>query len=96
LSQFTGAARELPEALIVNPYDNEQCAVALHFALIMPPQEQRQRMRMMRGLVQQFNVYRWAGRMLMDAAGMRLRGRFGAKWKAAAPAERRMKIGVNP
>lgn len=76
LSQFTGAARELPEALIVNPYDTDQCAVALHVALTMPDEEQRARMRLMRGLVQEFNVYRWAGRMLLDAAGMRMRGRF--------------------
>lgn len=73
LSQFTGAARELPEALIVNPYDNEQCAAALYVALTMPPKEQRQRMRLMRGLVQQFNVFRWAGRMLLDAAAIRAR-----------------------
>ena len=75
LSQFTGAARELPEALIVNPYDIDQCAAALHLALIMPPAEQRERMRLMRALIQEFNVYRWAGRMLLDAAGMRVRGR---------------------
>ena len=73
LSQFTGAARELPEALIVNPYDTDQCAAALHLALSMPPAEQRDRMRLMRGLVAEFNVYRWAGRMLLDAASMRQR-----------------------
>ncbi|WP_261379366.1 trehalose-6-phosphate synthase [Denitratisoma sp. DHT3] len=75
LSQFTGAARELPEALIVNPYDADQCAAALHLALTMPSSEQRDRMRLMRGLVAEFNVYRWAGRMLLDAAVMRRRGR---------------------
>ena len=75
LSQFTGAARELPEALVVNPYDIDQCAGALHVALNMPPAEQRTRMRSMRGLIQEFNVYRWAGRMLMDAARMRQRDR---------------------
>ena len=74
LSQFTGAARELPEALIVNPYDIDQCAAALHLSLIMPAQEQRDRMRLMRRLVREFNVYRWAGRMLLDAAAMRRRG----------------------
>jgi trehalose-6-phosphate synthase len=80
LSQFTGAARELTEALIVNPYDTEQCAAALHLALTMPRDEQRQRMRSMRGLIQEFNVYRWAGRMLLDAARMRGRRRVeGAK-----------------
>jgi trehalose 6-phosphate synthase len=75
LSQFTGASRELPEALIVNPYDIDQCAQALHLALGMPPAEQRERMRLMRALIQEFNVYRWAGRMLLDAASMRLRRR---------------------
>ncbi len=75
LSQFTGAARELPEALVVNPYDVEQCAEALHVALTMPRQLQRARMRLMRGLVSEFNVYRWAGRMLIDAAEMRRRGK---------------------
>ncbi|GMV54847.1 MAG: hypothetical protein AMXMBFR6_06520 [Betaproteobacteria bacterium] len=73
LSQFTGAARELPEALIVNPYDSDQCAAALHLALTMPAGAQRDRMRLMRGLVREFNVYRWAGRMLLDAAAMRKR-----------------------
>jgi trehalose 6-phosphate synthase len=75
LSQFTGAARELPEALIVSPYDADQCAAALHVALTMPETEQRDRMRLMRGLVAEFNVFRWAGRMLLDAAAMRRRGR---------------------
>ena len=75
LSQFTGASRELPEALIVNPYDIDQCAAAMHVALTMPSAEQRDRMRLMRGLIREFNVYRWAGRMLLDAASMRKRGR---------------------
>ncbi|MHB8948087.1 MAG: alpha,alpha-trehalose-phosphate synthase (UDP-forming) [Rhodoferax sp.] len=73
LSEFTGAARELPEALIVNPYDADQCAAALHLGLSMPDIEQRDRMRLMRGLVAEFNVFRWAGRMLLDAATQRRR-----------------------
>ncbi len=76
LSQFTGAARELQEALIVNPYDIEQCATSIHSALTMPANEQRERMRSMRGLIQEFNVYRWAGRMLIDAARIRRQNRF--------------------
>jgi trehalose 6-phosphate synthase len=76
LSQFAGASRELPEALVVNPYDADQCARALQIALTMPPDEQRERMRFMRGVVREFNVYRWAGRMLLDASVMRQRGRF--------------------
>lgn len=76
LSRFAGASRELPEALVVNPYDADQCAAALHLALTMPEEEQRERMRFMRGVVREFNVYRWAGQMLLDAAIMRQRGRF--------------------
>jgi trehalose 6-phosphate synthase len=75
LSQFTGAARELPEAIIVNPYDTDQCAAAIHRALGMAEGEQRARMRLMRSLVAEFNVFRWAGRMLVDAATMRTRRR---------------------
>jgi trehalose-6-phosphate synthase len=79
LSQFTGAARELPEALIVNPYNIDQCAAALHVALEMPLSEQRDRMRSMRGLIQEFNVYRWAGKMLIDAARIRQKNRLFGK-----------------
>jgi len=75
LSEFTGAARELVEALIVNPYDMDQCASALRIGLTMEAREQRDRMRSMRGLIQEFNVYRWAGRMLLDAAVIRRRTR---------------------
>lgn len=71
LSQFTGAARELTEALIVNPYDLEQVGNELAHALRMSAEEQSARMRAMRTMLAEFNVYRWAGRMLMDAARLR-------------------------
>jgi trehalose 6-phosphate synthase len=71
LSEFTGAARELTEALIVNPYDLEASSAALAAALTMPLDEQQDRMRSMRSVLSQFNVYRWAGRMLVDAARLR-------------------------
>jgi trehalose 6-phosphate synthase len=71
LSEFTGAARELTEALIVNPYDLEGSSEALATALRMPVKEQQDRMRSMRSLLAQFNVYRWAGTMLVDAARLR-------------------------
>jgi trehalose 6-phosphate synthase len=71
LSEFTGAARELTEALIVNPYDLEGSSDALAAALTMPVEEQQDRMRCMRSLLVQFNVYRWAGKMLVDAARLR-------------------------
>jgi trehalose 6-phosphate synthase len=79
LSQFTGAAHELYEALIVNPYDVEQTAEALYRALTMPVYEQQERMRSMRALVRDFNVYRWAGRMLLDAARVRQREKLAAR-----------------
>ncbi|GAB3765814.1 trehalose-6-phosphate synthase [Ramlibacter monticola] len=75
LSRFAGAAREMPEALIVNPYHVEETADALQQALTMPPAEQRERMASLRSTVHEFNVYRWAGRMLTDAARLRLRQR---------------------
>jgi trehalose 6-phosphate synthase len=71
LSEFTGAARELTEALIVNPYDLEGSSEALAAALTMPLDEQMDRMTSMRSLLAQFNVYRWAGKMLVDAARLR-------------------------
>jgi trehalose 6-phosphate synthase len=84
LSQFTGAARELSEALVVNPYDIEEAAAALATALRMPRREQQDRMRAMRALVAEFNVYRWAGRMLVDAARVRRRGRLSGRLEEAA------------
>lgn len=81
LSRFAGAARELAEALIVNPYHVEETADALHHAATMPPAEQRERMASLRGTVREFNVYRWAGRMLADAGRWRLRARIEARVK---------------
>ncbi len=79
LSRFTGAARELTEALLVNPYDLEEASAALATALAMPPDEQAARMRAMRAFVADFNVYRWAGRMLVDAARLRQRDRLSTR-----------------
>jgi trehalose 6-phosphate synthase len=87
LSSFTGASRELTEALIVNPYDVEEAADALAAALTMEPEEQRLRMRAMRSLIAHFNVYRWAGRMLIDASHLRDRERRSDRltaWPAAS------------
>jgi trehalose 6-phosphate synthase len=79
LSRFTGAARELTEALLVNPYDLEEASAALATALSMDPAEQAERMRAMRAHVSEFNVYRWAGRMLTDAARLRNQGRLSTR-----------------
>ena len=79
LSQFTGAARELTEALIVNPYDLDESARALFAALSMPAEEQKARLRSMRAFVAEFNIYRWAGRMLRDAGRLRRRDRLSGR-----------------
>lgn len=73
LSTFTGAARELPEALLINPYDVVETADAMVAALEMPRQERLKRMQLMRRTVAEYNVYRWAGRLLMDVARVRQR-----------------------
>jgi trehalose 6-phosphate synthase len=60
LSEFAGAARELSDALVVNPYDLEQFAAAIQRAVTMPERERHERMARMRERVARFNVYRWA------------------------------------
>ncbi|MDO9059162.1 MAG: trehalose-6-phosphate synthase, partial [Bradyrhizobium sp.] len=61
------------EALIVNPYNTHEMSAALDTALRMPGHEQQERMRLMRQQVREWNVYRWAGRMLIDAKASRQR-----------------------
>jgi len=82
LSTFAGAARELSEALMVNPYDTYAMGEALEQALVMPAAEQRERLRLMRDLVRVRNVYRWAGQMLLDAARLRSQQRIVASMVA--------------
>lgn len=79
LSRFAGASRELSEALVVNPYHVEETADALNRAALMPAAEQRERMSSLRSTVREFNVFRWAGRMLADAGRWRLRARIEAR-----------------
>jgi trehalose 6-phosphate synthase len=71
LSRFTGAARELSGAVMVNPFDIDSVADSIADALTMPAEEQARRMRGMRRQVAEHNVYRWAGEMLLDAAEIR-------------------------
>jgi len=72
LSRFTGAARELHDALIVNPYDIDQTAEAIHFGLELPAEERRERIRRMRHVVRENNVYRWAGNLISELSDVRL------------------------
>ncbi len=74
LSQFTGAARELEDALIVNPYDIEGTAAAIRQALTMPVDEQEDRMKTMRRTVRERNVYRWAADLVGELANVRIGG----------------------
>jgi len=64
LSNYTGASRELREALIINPYDGEETAEAILHALEMPPAEQTKRMKRLRQTVRDHNVFRWSAEFL--------------------------------
>jgi trehalose 6-phosphate synthase len=66
LSKFTGAARELKDAVLINPFSIEEGADAYYAALQMPPEERKRRMKRMRENVKQNNVYRWAGKFLSE------------------------------
>ncbi len=66
LSPFTGAALELTDALIVNPYATEHFAEAICDAVQMPYAERRSRMARMRSIVRENNIYKWAAHLLVD------------------------------
>lgn len=70
LSQFTGAARDLKDALIINPYSAEQTADAIHQALIMPLNQQHTRMKKMRESVKNYNIYRWSAEFIKSVANL--------------------------
>jgi trehalose-6-phosphate synthase len=72
LSTFAGAAHELPDALLVNPYDVQQVAEGIHRALEMPEEEQIRRMAAMRQVVREHNVYQWAAHLLSDVTEIRI------------------------
>jgi len=72
LSKFTGAAVELHDALIVNPYDTQGVAEAIHQGLEMNRAERRTRMQRMRRHLMENNVYRWAANILGDMRELRM------------------------
>ena len=72
LSRFTGAARELLDAVLVNPYDIQNTAEAICHALEMEPEERAVRMRRLRKLVKEQNIYRWAGNLVAELCEVRL------------------------
>jgi len=72
LSQFTGASRELSDALLVNPYDIGQMAESVRRALEMPSEDRHARMQRMRRVVREHNVYRWAAELISELSEIRL------------------------
>jgi trehalose 6-phosphate synthase len=73
LSRFTGACRELRDAVLVNPYDVEQMAEAIRFGLEMDPEEKRARVRRMRQQIKEQNIYRWAANLVSELCEVRLK-----------------------
>ena len=70
LSSFTGAARELTDAIQVNPYATEPFAESIKLALEMPREERRRRMRAMRAVLRENNVYTWTANLLSAAMAL--------------------------
>ena len=66
LSQFTGAARELGGAMFVNPYDRENFAKAIKKAIELPRERKEKRMKRLRAVVRENNIYKWAGKFLEE------------------------------
>jgi trehalose 6-phosphate synthase len=72
LSQFTGAAGELRDALLINPYDIDQTAEAIRTAIEMDPEEKQMRVSRMRRTIREHNIYRWAGNLITELCELRL------------------------
>ncbi len=72
LSRFTGAAQELQDAVLINPYDAEEVAEAIRQVVEMSPEEKRLRMKRMRQVVRQRNIFRWAADLVGATAEIRL------------------------
>lgn len=74
LSRFTGAAKELTQALLINPYSTEEFADSIKLAAEMPVEEKRSRMMAMRNIVKANNVYRWAGNIITEWTSLKKKG----------------------
>jgi len=72
LSRFAGASNELSDALLVNPYDAQEMADAIHRALGMSPEEKHARMARMRAYLAEHNIYRWAADLIAALAALRI------------------------
>jgi trehalose-6-phosphate synthase len=87
LSQFTGAANELRDALLVNPYDIDQTAEAIRAAIEMDPEEKQMRVNRMRKTIREHNIYRWAGNLITELCELRIdtADRYQAKFRGRVP-----------
>ncbi|MCG2713594.1 MAG: trehalose-6-phosphate synthase [Candidatus Omnitrophica bacterium] len=71
LSQFTGAARELTDAILVNPYSIEEFADSIKLAIQMPKEEKKRRMENMRSVIAENNIYRWAANIINEMVALK-------------------------
>ncbi len=71
LSCFTGAARELADAVLVNPYSIEEFADRIKSAIEMPDEEKKRRMQNMRQIIRENNIYRWAANIITELTSIR-------------------------
>ena len=70
LSRFTGAARELTDALLINPFATDDFAEVIRKAIEMPKRQRKLRMRNLRGVVERDNIYQWAGSIISELANL--------------------------
>ncbi|MFA5500481.1 MAG: trehalose-6-phosphate synthase [Candidatus Omnitrophota bacterium] len=78
LSKFTGAARELNDAIQINPYSPEEFADSIKLAADMPPPEKERRMENMRKIITDNNIYKWAGSIITELATIKKPARNGS------------------
>ncbi|MDD5496633.1 MAG: trehalose-6-phosphate synthase [Candidatus Omnitrophica bacterium] len=71
LSRFTGAAKELTDAVQINPYSREEFADSIKFALTMPESEKKRRVENMRKEIRENNVYKWAGNIISEITSLK-------------------------
>ncbi len=71
LSRFTGAARELTDATLINPYSIEEFADAIKNTIELPREDKKKRMENMRKIILENNIYRWAGDIVTELTGLK-------------------------
>ena len=71
LSRLTGAARELIDAVLINPYSTEEFSDAIKFTLELPNEDKKKRMENMRKIISENNVYRWAGNIITELTALK-------------------------